>query len=191
MQNPFWKSSHHEYEMLYIDFTKILIACSKLRIPYIVIPLVDNGSISNEKELEILISTFRSCQNMIASSNVKILFESDLPPLELKNFIKRFPEEYFGINYDIGNSAALGYSTLEELNSYYPFIKNVHIKDRILNGTTVDLGTGNADIPYTLGELLNRGYTGSLIFQGARAASGNSDVEQLQKYIDYVLEHCD
>ncbi|WP_115071188.1 sugar phosphate isomerase/epimerase [Synechococcus sp. UW179B] len=190
MQKPFWKSSDGLYKKLCIDFINILRACTRLEIPYIVVPLVDNGSIKHERELELLLSTFSKYQSVIATSNVHILFESDMPPLELLNFIKKFPSKYFGINYDIGNSSALGYDTLEELNAYYPYIKNVHIKDRVLNGTTVNLGTGNANIPLTLRELVSRGYTGSLIFQAARAPLDKNDIEQMQQYINYILDYC-
>ena len=40
-------------------------------------------------------------------------FESDLPPAPLAQFIDQFPHEVFGINYDSGNSAALGYDSRE------------------------------------------------------------------------------
>ena len=61
-------------------------------------------------------------------------------------FILNYPSEYYGINYDIGNSACLGYDPEEEINNYGDRIYNVHIKDRLLHGSTVPLGSGNADI---------------------------------------------
>ena len=49
------------------------------------------------------------------------------------------------VNYDIGNSAALGYDPIEELDSYGDKISDIHIKDRTLNGGPVVLGEGDAD----------------------------------------------
>ena len=82
----------------------------------------------------------------LSKQGVKIVFESDLPPAPLAQFIDKFPREVFGINYDIGNSAALGYDSAEEIAAYAPRILNVHVKDRLLGGTTVPLGTGAADL---------------------------------------------
>ena len=56
------------------------------------------------------------------------------------NFIRSF-----GINYDTGNSASLGWDVEEEFANYFDRIYNIHIKDRTLGGTTVDLGTGDVN----------------------------------------------
>ena len=74
-----------------------------------------------------------------------IIFESDYPPSELKRFIGKLPQELFGINYDIGNSASLGYNHQEELKAYGKNIYNIHVKDRVLYGETVPLGEGHAN----------------------------------------------
>ena len=72
-------------------------------------------------------------------------FESDFDSENLSRFIARLDEEFFGINYDIGNSAALGFLPSKEFEAYGNRIVNVHIKDRPFGGTTVPLGTGDAD----------------------------------------------
>ena len=66
-------------------------------------------------------------------------------PKQVKHFISKLDSKYFGINYDIGNSASLGFDPKEEFTSYGKRISNVHIKDRVLNGGPVTLGKGNAD----------------------------------------------
>ena len=65
-----------------------------------------------------------------------ILFESDFEPKKLLSFIK-FDNENFAINYDLGNSASLSFNIEEEFK-YMENLKNIHIKDRIINGKTVD-----------------------------------------------------
>ena len=45
---------------------------------------------------------------------------------------------------DIGNSASLGLNPLDEFEAFGDRILNVHVKDRVLGGTTVPLGLGNA-----------------------------------------------
>ena len=46
-------------------------------------------------------------------TNIKILFEIDYSPRKVLNFINRFNNN-FGINYDTGNSASLGFKLNEE-----------------------------------------------------------------------------
>ena len=118
--------------------------------------------------------------------NLNILFEIDLVPSSVSHFISRFPRELFGINYDIGNSASLGYSPLEEFSNYGDRIKNVHIKDRLLGGSTVPLFTGNANFDLIFNLFSKYGYQGNFIFQTARAVDGNHS-ELLLSYTEYIL----
>jgi L-ribulose-5-phosphate 3-epimerase len=65
---------------------------------------------------------------------LQVIFECDFTPVEMARFIARLPAEWFGINYDIGNSAALGFNPTEEFAAYGARVVNVHIKDRVLGG---------------------------------------------------------
>ena len=86
---------------------------------------------------------------------------------KLLQFINKFPDSCFGINYDIGNSASLGFDTKEEIATYGSGILNVHVKDRVHNGSTVPLGNGNADFESTFNELNKINYKGDFILQTA------------------------
>ena len=77
-------------------------------------PLVDNGSIKNRKDTKNLIESCNKIIKHLQNSKVKLIFESDFSPKKLKNFIKQFDKNFFGINYDSGNSAALNYNIDEE-----------------------------------------------------------------------------
>jgi len=46
----------------------------------------------------------------------------------------------FGINYDVANSASLGFEIDSEFKNYGKYIYNIHIKDRLKNGKSVRLG---------------------------------------------------
>ena len=88
------------------------------------------------------------------------------------------------VNYDIGNSASLGYNPAEELSAYGERISDIHIKDRTLGGGPVILGTGNADIPgfFTLLERFN--YDGPYIMQVYRDDEGYSIFKE---QLDWLL----
>lgn len=106
---------------------------------------------------------------MIKKKNVEILFESDFKPKALEKFIKRFDLRYFGINYDIGNSAGLGYDIDSEFKSYGKYIKNIHIKDKKFKGKTVRLGEGDAQFEKLEKNIKKLKYKGSVILQTARS----------------------
>jgi hexulose-6-phosphate isomerase len=111
-----------------------------------------------------------------------IVFECDYKPRELARFIAQLGPEY-GINYDIGNSASLGYDPVEEIHAYGSRILNVHVKDRIRGGTTVPLGTGNANFPAAFSALRRARYDGNYILQTARATQGDH-AAVLRRYRD-------
>lgn len=169
MQAPFFKASGAVREGLLKDLGAIMHACVELGIRYLLIPLVDNGSLTSESDERALLEGLLPLREVLTAGKLKILFESDFEPERLARFIARFPEDAFGINYDIGNSAALGYSASQEIASYGQRIDNVHVKDRVLGGTTVPLGTGNANFPEVFRALRRAGYAGNFILQTARA----------------------
>jgi hexulose-6-phosphate isomerase len=183
MQKPFWKTSNN-FQLLK-DFKNLIISCKNLKIKYIIIPLVDNGSLKNKKEELYFISICKKLSNFIKKNKVQIIFESDYPPLKLKNFIKKLDKRLFGINYDSGNSASLNYDVDNEFKLYGKRILNVHIKDRKKYGKTVRLGQGNANLKKLFKNLENINYKGNLILQTARSKN-NKDIDEIEINLEYL-----
>jgi L-ribulose-5-phosphate 3-epimerase len=183
MQKPFWKTSKNS--KLIDDFKNLIESCNKLKIEFIVIPLVDNGSLKNLKEEFFFIGICKNLSNFIKKNKVKIIFESDYHPKKLKKFISKFDKKIFGINYDSGNSAGLDFNINDEFNLYGDRILNIHIKDRIIDGKTVRLGEGNANIKKLFKKLMNINYKGNLILQTARSKN-NKDIEEIKINLKYL-----
>jgi hexulose-6-phosphate isomerase len=184
MHAPFWKA-HDSRAALLDDARAILASCRALGVRFVVVPLVDAGRVENDAQEASLFDGLAELAPVAAEGGVKIVFESDLEPEPLAAFVARLPADRFGINYDSGNSAGLGYDTRKEIAAYGDRIDNVHIKDRQLHGTTVPLGAGNADLPATVAALKATGYQGDYILQTARAADGD-DVGAAVRYRDLV-----
>ena len=187
MQAPFWKASGPAREALVADLDLVIASCAALRIEFIVIPLVDNGKIETGEQAEALLSTLLDRTASLTKQGIKIVFESDLPPADLATFIAKFPRDVFGINYDIGNSAALGFESAAEIAAYGPRILNVHVKDRLRGGTTVSLGTGAADLAKAIRLIEQSGYSGQYILQTARATDGDH-ADVLARYRDMTIK---
>ena len=190
MQTPFWKVSSKVSETLMEEFQAFLENCYALGIHTIVVPVVDNSKIETSHQLEKIVKGFSSYENLLNENKQRIAFEIDFDPKKTKEFISHFSRSNYGINYDTGNSASLGYDHNEELSAYADRIINVHIKDRTRNGPTTDLGFGDADIREIVQLLSNSyGYKGNFIIQGARLK--NIDEKFVaKKYFDYVTEAC-
>jgi hexulose-6-phosphate isomerase len=183
MQKPFWKKKNHG--TLVLDLKKIISACNKVGIVYIVVPLVDNGSIKLLWQEKKLIKIFLSLKNLLKKNKVQVVFESDYSPLKLKKFIENFDKNIFGINYDSGNSAFFGYSIEEEFGLYKEYVKRIHIKDRLFKGPSVRLGRGNVNFPLLFKNIRVNKFKNSLVLQTARSKR-NKDIKEIQKNIKYL-----
>lgn len=173
MQAPFWKAEGDAKDGLKSDFQAICRACSAVGIGMVVMPLVDHGRLDNPAQEDELVEFLLQQQHFLAEQAVQVIFESDFTPAEVRRFIDRLPADRFGINYDIGNSSALGLDPVEEFAAYGTRVLNVHVKDRVLGGTTVPLTTGAANFAVVFAELAKVDYQGNFILQTARTADGN------------------
>jgi hexulose-6-phosphate isomerase len=173
MQQPFFKAAPGERERLIGVLDDVLDACAAAGIGLIVFPLVDNGALSGTEQERLLARVLAARAERLRQLGLVLAFESDLPPAALAAFIAAYPADAFGLTYDIGNSAALGYDWREELTAYLPRIRHVHVKDRLAGGGTVALGSGNADLEGAIAGLERGGYRGSYTLQTARAANGD------------------
>ncbi len=187
MQAPFWKIDGLARTDLQSDFMAIGRACAAVGIQMIVVPLVDNGRLETAEQENVLIDFMLAQQSFLSQHNLQVIFECDFTPVELARFIARLPVERFGINYDVGNSAALGFKPTEEFAAYGDRVVNVHVKDRVLGGTTVPLKSGSADFNAVFAALAQKNYQGNFILQTARADDSNHS-QVLSSYRDMTVQ---
>jgi len=187
MQAPFWKATGPLRDQLLLDLVAIVQASSAIGAKLIVIPLVDNGALESAAQEGVLRSSLLALQPLLSQTRVRIAFETDLDPDAQMAFIQDFPAEHFGINFDIGNSASLGWAPRVEIPRIASRLINVHVKDRRRGGTTVPLGEGDADLATVFALLDAVGYAGQLILQTARAADGKH-CAAARRYRDLIID---
>ena len=178
MENPPWKS---DIDLIKKGIIAIFQGMKNISAKILVVPLVDNSSLLDSSNADTVKNLFINLIPEMIQNNIQIAFECDLNPEELLHFISEFDKNYFGINYDIGNSASLGFDPNKEFEAYGSRITNVHVKDRKINGPTIPLGEGDADFLRIFGLLHEVNYQGNLILQTARSKEGK-DAELLVKY---------
>jgi len=111
-----------------------------------------------------------------------------LPPKSFVELLDRLNSKNITVNYDIGNSAALGFDSDEELAAYGDKITDIHIKDRVLDGGPVTLGECNANFSKFFTKLKEFNYQGPFIMQAYRDDEG---VEIFKSQLDWVTRYLD
>ena len=139
---------------------------------YVVLPFVDASSLRTAADRDALRAVLGEVLPVARRLGVEIHLETDLPPQEFTGMLAGFDDRWLKANHDIGNSAALGHDPDEELRILGPRIGSVHVKDRVLRGASVALGTGNADFPSSFRLLRAAGYARPFILQASRGVEG-------------------
>ena len=186
MHNPPWKGGENNYDQMRFVTEEIINGLGNINCGILVLPFVDDSSL-NDSNKKKAIDFLLSLSEILETKKVRVAIESDFKPHALKSFIDNLPDNLFGINYDIGNSASLGFDHNEEFAMYFNRIIHIHVKDRVLNGTTVPLGDGNADLSGCFKNIKDYGYAGDFSMQTSRDPSGNH-VEAMLRYIKITNE---
>jgi hexulose-6-phosphate isomerase len=174
MQAPFWKAGSETLRVsLLDDFRAVIAGTAAVGATIIVVPLVDNGSLTCHGDERKLLAGLEDLESLLCQSGIRLAFESDFAPKSLAELMGKIPSGLGGVNLDIGNSASLGWAPEEEIPLLASRIINVHVKDRPLGGTTVPLGEGDADLAGSFTLLRDHGYQGRYILQTARDPDGD------------------
>lgn len=163
----------------------LIVSCSRLSVRDIIIPCVDPSRFLTEEEKERFVTSLGRCLLQAEKCGMHLCLETDLAPQPFRALLQKFSSSCVKVNYDIGNSASLVYDPEEELSAYGEYINDVHIKDRMLHGGTVPLGTGSADFPAVFKKLKELQFSGVFVFQTARKETGK-EKEILKEYMDFV-----
>ena len=166
---------------------QLMYACAALGATDLVIPCVDASSVRNKDDQDRLVGVLESICEPAKNLRINLALETDLGPYEFKELLNRLPDSSVTVNYDIGNSASLGFDPGEEMAAYGRRISDVHIKDRVRGGGSVPLGSGDSKIIETLSMLQEIDYGGPLILQAYRGASGLAETEQQLQYVKQLL----
>jgi L-ribulose-5-phosphate 3-epimerase len=173
MDKPFVRCGAHEFEERQQELAHLLRNSSAVGVNRVVIPFVDASAIRSQEDAAAVVDALHAALPVAEESGVELHLETSLGPADFARLLEQVPNRMLKVNYDSGNSASLGYPVKEEFAAYGDRIGSVHIKDRVLNGGTVPLGTGNADFPALFSSLRKLGYSGDFTLQVARGTPGD------------------
>lgn len=162
-----------------------IAAAVKLGARDIVIPCVDRSSIPSEHGQNDFVKVMAPLCQEAFDKGVRINIESDWAPKIFLTVLDEIGNGKVWVNYDSGNSAACGHDVKVELETYGNRISDFHIKDRILAGGSVPLGTGDTDFSQIISWIKETGFDSPLIFQAARAELFVDDLILLQSQLEW------
>ena len=170
----------------YSVLIRLLDSAYKLGVTDIVLPCVDQSSLNSKKAVDRFVKKISPALEIAEKNKINISLETDLAPYEFGALIDRFNSSRITVNYDIGNSASLGFNPIEELDIYGQKITDIHIKDRKVDSGSVELGKGDADFFLFFKKLKEFNYKGPFIMQAYRDEEG---VEIFKKQLSWIQPH--
>lgn len=170
-------------EESFVILTRLVNTATQLGVTDIVIPCVDQSTLDGEEAVERFVVQVNKIIPLIEKVGVNLSLETDLDPSAFVKLLDRLDSKRITVNYDIGNSAALGYDPIEELTAYGDRITDIHIKDRVLGGGPVTLGEGDANFELFFNKLKEFKYHGPFIMQAYRDDEG---VEIFKKQLEWI-----
>jgi L-ribulose-5-phosphate 3-epimerase len=163
----------------------LLGQAKELDVTYIVLPFVDYSSLKNEHSFTPVCEMLRVILKEAEKTGLEIHLEADLQPQIFRSIFKEVNHPLLKMNYDIGNSASMGYDPDEEFSLLGRYLGSVHIKDRLYQGRTVSLGTGNADFNKCFKWFKKLQFDRWFILQAARGED-REEVSYIKTVLDYV-----
>lgn len=185
MEAPLHSESNAIAEKSQQVMIKLLDNAAKLDVTDVVVPCVDQSTLHNQEAADRFVKMMAPVVQIAEQHGINLSLETDLAPQPFVKLLNRFNSDRVTVNYDIGNSAALGYDPVEELDAYGRKITDIHIKDRVLDGGPVELGFGNANFNAFFLKLNEYDYTGPFIMQAYRDEEG---VAIFKKQLDWIKE---
>jgi len=162
---------------------KLISNANELGVSDIIIPCVDHASLNDEESIKLFVEKLNPLVSIADNHKINLCLETDLNPKMFRQLLNSFNSNRITVNYDIGNSASLGYDPVEELECYGDKITDVHIKDRKLGGKSVILGKGSADFDSFFKKLKSLEYDGPFILQAYRDDKG---LEIFKKQLNWI-----
>src|SRR4051812_30124094 len=166
MAAPFHSEHQRASEAM---LARLVAAAAAIGVEDVVIPCVDASSLKSADDEQRLCRSLATALPLAEAHGINLALETDLPPARFRSLLAAVGARNVTVNYDIGNSASLGFDPGEELEAYGDRITDLHVKDRVRGGSSVLLGSGNAQLERVFDLLGKLGYRGTIIMQASRA----------------------
>jgi hexulose-6-phosphate isomerase len=156
-------------------------AARKNSVKSVTVPLLEDSSLEDPEKLLFFIRNF----SPFARENSDIVFslETELSVNKISELVKI--SDNIRLTYDTGNNTSYGVDHGEYIDNFFDKISNVHLKDRLKNGKTVEPGSGDTNLQEIIRKLNKKGYSGPFTMQFCRGIEGY-EIDQCKKHLNHV-----
>ncbi len=182
MDAPFHSENNQTVEQSLNVLRQLMEHCAQLGVTNILIPCLDEASMDVPAR-ERFVNRLQPALDWAKEYQIHLALETDLAPREFLALLNQFDSPQVTVNYDTGNSAALGFDPAEELATYGSKITGIHIKDRTRGGGSTVLGTGDTDFDAFFQALSKTDYQGPFTLEVYRDDEG---LQIFQQQLDWI-----
>lgn len=165
LERPFYRCSGYTFEDNVEKLIKLIVYTAEIGASAILLPVLEGAEIRTEQEGKSLVRAVRACIPVLEHFDVTLGFETELDAPDYLKLCEVFGTPCVGAYYDAGNCAACGHDMAHDMRLLAPHVKHVHVKDRLVNGPSVRLGSGDANFTEGVPFLLETGFQGNFTLQ--------------------------
>ncbi len=169
------------------DFPTLLPALApRLASAIVSIPLVEKFAPRTEEEKKESQATIHELATQAQALGLRTALETEMPASELLSFISACGPNV-GVCYDLGNAASYGFDIPAEIRQLGNAITLIHVKDRVLGGSSTLLGKGAVPFEESFKALNDIGYHGQFTLQAWRGAKYLNDADTQRTFVKNLI----
>jgi len=131
----------------------------------ILLPLLETSALASPEQVRQATESIQSVCPALEAYDVTLGLEMEIPGEQYAAVIRGIGHPHVRAYYDTGNSTAQGLDIASDILPLLPLLEAVHLKDRVVGGTSQPFGRGAANFAGFFGVLASAGYTGDFLTQ--------------------------
>lgn len=131
----------------------------------ILLPLLETSRVDTPELKTQVVESLQRVGRVLDEYDVCLGLEMEIPGSDYAELIERVGHGKVRAYYDVGNSTAQGVDVARDVVPLLPMLAAVHLKDRVVGGTSRRFGEGDANFPGFFQVLASVGYRGDFLLQ--------------------------
>jgi hexulose-6-phosphate isomerase len=131
----------------------------------ILLPLLETSALTSPELVRQATDSIRSASPALETYDVTLGLEMEIPGEDYAAVIRGIGHSHVRAYYDTGNSTAQGLDIATDIVPLLPLLEAVHLKDRIVSGSSQPFGRGAANFNGFFSVLAKAGYAGDFLTQ--------------------------
>ncbi len=131
----------------------------------ILLPLLETSALVTPELVREATESIQSVSSTLDECGIVLGLEMEIPGAEYAQVIRGIGRERVRAYYDCGNSTAQGFDIATDIEPLLPLLEAVHLKDRVVRGTSQPFGSGAANFSGFFATLARAGYRGDFLTQ--------------------------